>query len=478
MFIQIDYLLSSRILSQTINYVAKRLTSQQVMMKYEKWSLGYWCFKQYVRFAEWLIYKRKIVTGKEKIPKDKPIVFAPNHQNALSDAMAVLLNTRHQPVWLSRADIFKPGIITTLLRFLKMMPAYRLRDGKKNLANNDKTFADSIKILEHHSSLALYPEAAQSGKRQMLAHKKAVPRIVFMAEENTEQNLDIHIIPIGIYYSSYWKFNRTLIVNYGDPILVNNYFKEYKENPNAAILLLREKIHKAIQSLVIDFKTKKYYADFEKIRGIYGSHFLKRQNKQVSTLNLFKSDQILVEKLDILETEKPEEIDNLVKKANAYNALIKKLRIRNWLVENPKNNILNIALNKLILIIGLPIFIFGFLFNAIPYFLIDTIVRKKVKDIAFWSTFFLAPGLFLFPITYLLELFAFSWLIPGIWMKLAFLISLPFAGKLAFKWYILFRKTAGRSRLLLLKLFNKNKHKQLLNQRKTLMDELDKLISI
>jgi 1-acyl-sn-glycerol-3-phosphate acyltransferase len=185
-------------------------------MKYEKWSLGYWFLKQYVKFADWLIHKKTVITGKEKIPPNKPIVFAPNHQNALSDPMAVLLNTRFQPVWLARADIFgKSKVVDAILKFLKIMPVYRLRDGKENLDKNEQTFANSIKVLEHNFALALFPEAAHSSKRQMLVHKKAVPRIVFMAEEKTNNQLDIQIVPTGIYYSHYWKFNRTVIVNFG-----------------------------------------------------------------------------------------------------------------------------------------------------------------------------------------------------------------------------------------------------------------------
>ena len=58
-------------------------------MSYEKWSLGYAVLKKYVQFADWLIYKKIIITGIEKIPAQKPIVFAPNHQNALSDPLAI-----------------------------------------------------------------------------------------------------------------------------------------------------------------------------------------------------------------------------------------------------------------------------------------------------------------------------------------------------------------------------------------------------
>jgi len=446
-------------------------------MKYEKWSSGYWTLKQYVRFVNWIIHNKTIVIGKNKIPSDKPILFAPNHQNALSDPMAVLLNTKYQPVWLGRADIFKNKTIILILRFLKIMPVYRLRDGKEKLTKNGETFDNSIKVLENNLALALFPEATHSGKRQMLSHKKAVPRIVFMAEEKVDHNLDIQIIPTGIYYSSFWKFNRNLIVNFGDPIRVNDYLDKYKENQNSATLALRDKIFEDIQPLVLHFKTKKHYNDFEKIREIYGSHFLKRQNKKTSILNLFKSDQILANKLDNLENEKPKELEGLIKEVNNYDALIRKFRIRNWLVENSKNNVLQIASNKLILLLGFPIFAFGFLLNAIPFFISDIIIRKKIKDRSFWSSFSLALGIILFPIIYLLQLLAFSWLLPSIWLKMAILISMPLSGKIAFKWYILLRKTAGRVRYFILKYFRKTDYQNLLETKENLFQNLDCLIS-
>ncbi len=446
-------------------------------MKYEKWSLGYWALKQYVRFIDWIIVNKTIVIGKDKIPRDKPILFAPNHQNALSDPMAVLLNTKYQPVWLARADIFKNKTVILILRFMKIIPVYRLRDGKDKLVKNDETFANSIKVLENNSALALFPETTHSGKRQLLSHKKAVPRIVFMAEEKTGHNLDIQIIPTGIYYSSYWKFNRNLIVIFGDPIPVNNFLDEYKENQNSATLSLRNKISESVKTLVLHFETQTNYRNFEKIRDFYGLHFLKRQNKKMSIVNRFKSDKILAKKLDGLENEKPEEIDNLINELKDYDALIKKLKIRSWLVENSKNNVLQIAINKLILLIGLPIFAFGFLLNAIPFFVSDIIIRRKIKDRSFWSSFALAFGIILFPIIYLLQLLALSMLIQGVWIKIALLVSMPFAGKIAFKWYILLRKTVGRNRYFILKYFRKPEYQHLLKTKEKLFQTLDRLIS-
>lgn len=445
-------------------------------MSYEKWSLGYWTLKKYVQFADWLIYNKVIITGLEKIPNNKPIIFSPNHQNALSDPMAILLNTKFQPVWLARADIFKNKTAAAILKFLKIMPVYRMRDGKENLAKNDETFSNSVKVLENNFALGLFPEAAHSGKRQMLVHKKAVPRIVFMAEEKSNQNLDIQIIPTGIYYSHYWKFNRDLIVNFGNPISGKEYLEAFQKNESAATLLLRQRILDDILPLVLEIKSHKYYDDFETIREIYGKYYLKRKTQKHSTLNHFKSDQELVQKLDALEEKFPEETEKLVQQVNYYVSKIKKLKIHNWLVENPNLNLVKIAFNKLILILGLPVFLFGFIFNAIPFFTIDIITRKKIKDKGFWSTYFLALGIILFPIFYMIEFFIVSWLIPGIWLKLAFLVAMPLTGKVAFLWYILFRKTVGRGRLILLKLFSKKEYYHLFEEKELLYKKLDELL--
>jgi 1-acyl-sn-glycerol-3-phosphate acyltransferase len=448
-------------------------------MRYEKWSAGYWLLKQYVRFADWLILKKILITGKKNIPLNKPVIFSPNHQNALSDPLAVLLYTRYQPVWLGRADIFgKSKIVDNILRFMKIVPVYRLRDGKENLEKNEYTFDVSIKVLENNFALALFPEAAHSAKRQMLVHKKAVPRIAFMAEEKSDRHLDIQIIPAGIYYSHYWKFNRSVIINFGEPIRVSDYLDIYSRNPTAAVMAMKAKIYEALLPLVINIGSTKFYDGFERIREIYGRHFLKRQQKDFSTLNLFKSDQDLVRQLDEMEKEYPEETALLVQEVVNYSEKVERSGLRSWLLDSRPIHLPVIIGNLILLIAGLPLFLYGFIFNAIPFFLIDRVVRKKVKDKSFWSTFFLIAGIVVFPLFYLLEFLAVVWFIPGFWLKVAFLVSLPFAGKIAFKWYILLRKTIGRMRLMQLKWFRSKNYHRLMNQREQLYQKLDGLISV
>lgn len=447
-------------------------------MKYERWSLGYWLLKQYVRYANWLILKQTIITGREKIPGNKPIVFAPNHQNALSDPMAVLLNTHFQPVWLARADIFgKNSIIDTILRFLKIIPVYRLRDGKENLDKNQDTFSTSIRVLQNNSALALFPEAAHTFKRHMMPHKKAVPRIVFMAEEQTGNKLDIQIIPTGIHYSHYWKFNRTLIVNFGDPIPVSDYLESYSQNPNAATTDLKARIHSALLPLIINIKSKKHYNEFERIRELYGLHFLNQNNLAATTLNAFHSDRQLVKLLDKLEKKDARLTEEICSEANSFRQQIMNYKLRPWILNRPGQNLWKLLTNLLILLATLPLFIYGFVFNALPFFLIDHLIRNKVKDQSFWSSFFLVAGIVLFPVYYLLLIpIVLSFLSGGL-VAAAFMISLPFAGKLAFKWYILSRKTTGLIRFEWIKRTRNSQYRELLTAKASLFEKIDKALN-
>lgn len=448
-------------------------------MSYEKRSLGYDILRKYIQFADWIIHKKVVINGKENIPTDKPILFAPNHQNALSDPLSIVLHTNTQPVWLARADIFKNKTIASILRFLKIMPVYRMRDGKENLLKNDEIFDKSVSVLEANGALALFPEAAHSGKRQMLSHKKAVPRIAFMAMEKAGPDFDIQIIPTGIYYSSYWKFNRTVVVNFGKPIAAREYFEEFKANENNAIQSLRQRLYDEILPLVIDIKSVKHYNDYEKTIEIYSNHFLRRQKKKPTTANRFVSDQLLIKKLEAIEEKNPEEAEKLFQAVRSYHSKLDEFQIRSWLIENPFLNLTKIIINNILMLLTLPVFLGSFILNGLPFLAITWFNKKKVSDTAFWSSYSLVFGIVLFPAYYILFFLIFGWFIPGGFIvNLGLFLAAPFLLKIGFKWVVVFLKTVGRGHLLELRLFNQKEFYSLFRDKDVLYRKLDDLIQL
>lgn len=58
-----------------------------------------WMFRHSYRHIKYI--------GTENIPQDGAVIFAPNHTNALQDALAVLSINSERKVFVARADIFR-----------------------------------------------------------------------------------------------------------------------------------------------------------------------------------------------------------------------------------------------------------------------------------------------------------------------------------------------------------------------------------
>lgn len=440
----------------------------------KNWSLGYEMIRTYVRFALWLTHECIVVTGKQLIPKGKPVIFAANHQNALMDPLAVACTNPLQSVWLARADIFKSKVARIFLAYLKMVPVYRIRDGKDNLSNNEQIFQQVTHVLEEQLSIALFPEAAHSGRRQMLPHRKAIPRIALEAEAKNHFKLDLQIQPVGIYYSHYWKFNRQMIVIYGKPIAVDDFREEYAENPQKAMISLRDLIYNRLAPLTLQINSESLYEDYERLRQVAGkkysqTHFFS-QNKY---LQQFNSDQNLIHFLEKLEADFPDDFHTLIEELNRYFQAISETNSPDELVEHISNSSwMKFYGNLIVAILSLPLFCFGFVFNAIPFFIPRNFLRQKVKNITFLSTFNFGAGLILFPLAYLIEAF-FLQSITHLWIITipAFLL-MPFAGKYAWQLQGFYQRMFWDLKYLSGNKTFRNKLNQLISRRRNLVDQI------
>ncbi|MDD5346615.1 MAG: 1-acyl-sn-glycerol-3-phosphate acyltransferase, partial [Proteiniphilum sp.] len=79
-----------------------------------RYDFRYSIAKFYFNSALRLNFSKIVFTGRsENVSKQRPVIFAPNHRNALLDALLVVMATynRKQVVFLARADIFKQKLI-------------------------------------------------------------------------------------------------------------------------------------------------------------------------------------------------------------------------------------------------------------------------------------------------------------------------------------------------------------------------------
>ena len=386
-------------------------------------------------------YRRVIVLGRQNINPEDHLIFAPNHQNALMDALAVLFTNKGQNVFLARADIFKNKTIASLLYFLKILPVYRIRDGFSTLKGNDEIFDKTIDVIRNKNGLVILPEGDHQGFRRLRQLKKGICRIAFQADEASDFNLKIKIIPVGLEFSNYNRVRQVLTVVYGKPIEVSEFHKLYKESPEIALNELRSRLSSEIKNLIVHIESEEDYEAIDELRSLVNGRF----SDDIRYPKLFR-DRVLIEKLNRLKIadlslyRKICSLTLLVKqKAKTlntdYRLLAKKRHTFGWLIAGITG-----------IILSFPLFIYGGIFtltfNGLPQ-----IKVRKIKDVQFQSSVRYGISLVLsfifFPLYLALSLIIFSsW-----WLAILVVLSLPVAGLFAWNYPFIYSRIKGGFRI-------------------------------
>ncbi len=407
----------------------------------EKYSAGYALLKFVAGF--WhnnVFYRKVIVIGRENIKPEDPVIYAPNHQNALMDALAVLFTHKGQPIFLARADIFKRKTIASILYFLKILPVYRIRDGFGSLKGNDEIFLKTIDVLKNKNGLVILPEGDHAGFRRLRQLKKGICRVAFQSDEETGFNLKIKIIPVAIEFSNYSRYRQVLTVSYGKPIEVSEYFDLYKVSPERALNNLRSRLSDEMKGIMIHIEEEDYEA-VDELRSMINGRF----SDDIRFPKLFR-DRILVNKMNLLKTTDPSLYAkicslslNIKKKANDlktdYRLLEKRKHPLGWLIAGMTG-----------IVLTFPLFIYGNIFN-LTFLEIPNLQIRKIKDPQFHSSIrygiSLALAFVFLPIYLIISLFIFSsW-----WLGLLIFLTLPLSGLFAWNYYLQFRRIIGGFRV-------------------------------
>lgn len=438
----------------------------------EKKAFFYALIRKYVNwFHNTLFYRKVESTGIKKINLNKPMLLAPNHQNALMDPLAIMFTIHKACVFMTRADIFaKPIVINTLL-YLKMLPIYRIRDGKESLALNEKIFEKSIDVLEKKIPLVIFPEATHTEFRSLLPLKKGIFRITFAAEERNEFKLDTQIYPIGINYSNYYNYQTDVLIKYGEPIALKDYEEIYKENPAKAMQVIRKDLGKKISELAIDIRNKKYYEFYEKSREIFDFETLKdlKLDKDKSLEAKFKADKLNIKILDhAFETEN-EKFLNLTKKVESYTQKLKKHNFKDWLFDQ-SISVFKPLFQSILAILLLPLWLVSAIEFSLPFYLPEKIL-PKFKDHQFYSSLRFLGSFFISHIIGLI-LFTLLWIYVDEWWVKWLFLTLQAPLYLLFLRYIkLIRKNMAVWRFF----FNKKAKEDLFNEKKEIIKLFNEL---
>lgn len=269
------------------------------MSKIWEKNIGYSLFYLYTKYATESSFSKITVVGKENVPKDGAILYAPNHCNTLMDALVVLTQIDGFSAFGARADIFRKPKIAAFMNFLRMVPIARERDGLKAVADSVGVYDEIVECLRHDVPFTLFCEGTHRAKRSLLPFKKGLFRLALKAYRELDGK-EVYIVPVGIDYDNYYDMMHPVKISFGEPMKVSGYLagvEDSEENKDAAIMremssTLRERIASLITYFPDDENYDKVFAEWEAGRKIRGAKLVAKIAGAVVCSPLFVASAI------------------------------------------------------------------------------------------------------------------------------------------------------------------------------------------
>ena len=366
--------------------------------KIQDFDFLYWFLRYYVDLVIRLSYRNVRYVGLDRIPKDGAVIYAPNHTNALMDALVILSMDRKPKVFVARADIFRNPKLAKVLAWLKIMPIMRMRDGYDEVKKNQEIFEKAVDVLRDKVPFCIFPEGTHQAKYSSLPLSKGIFRIAFQAQE-LMPDMPLYIVPIGIRYGNFFRFRSTIRMQVGDPINVGEFLAAHGDATQAEQMLemkdvLAERMKRSIFYIPND---ENYDAVYEICAAVVKQQAKLYREKGENKLDAhFRVNNITVEQIEQLKSENPDlaaELLQLGKEASERRKA-KHISLASVSVRFP---IFSRILKTLFVLLSLPYSIPASILT-LPTTGLCSLIFKKLKDYAFRNSIRFFINLIVWPI--------------------------------------------------------------------------------
>lgn len=343
--------------------------------------------RNYTDLALKLSYRTIKYVGRDRIPKDGAVIYAPNHTNALMDAMVILALDRKPKVFVARADIFRNPKIAKILAFFKILPIMRMRDGIDEVRKNNETIEKAVDVLRDKVPFCIFPEGTHQAKYSSLPLSKGIFRIALQAQE-LMPDMPLYIVPVGLRYGNFFRFRSTARVAIGEPINVGEFVAEHSELSTAEqINVMKENLDERMKETIFYIPNDENYdAKYDICAAVVRKQVRKLRGD--STLGKlrgldahFEANKRTLQRIDDIETQNPELYKKLIDLGNKASVLRKQEQISLSSVFVRHHTLVRI-LRRLLFIVSLPYTIPASILT-LPMTFACKAIFTKLKDYAF-----------------------------------------------------------------------------------------------
>jgi len=296
------------------------------------------------------------------------------------DALVLLASTKGKKVFIARGDIFENPLTAKILRWLRILPIYRMRDGFGSVRDkNGAIIKQAVDVIHDEVPLYIFPEATHRTKHSLRQLSKGIFHIALEADKLFGHEKPVYIIPTGLEYGDYFRFRSTVLVNYGKPINVTEYVKEHEGETEVLIInglktILTERMAELISYVPDD-------ADYE---AIWEMTKIRAGQLPLPLPMRLKRNRRYISKLLKFREQEPEKSKTLFKKVMDFTRLRKKQSI----------SVSSVAMHKplwrtvwktFLMIVGLPFYLVAALVSC-PIWIVALFILNNLKDKAFRNT--------------------------------------------------------------------------------------------
>ena len=427
--------------------------------------------RAFVRALLSIFYRRIDVAGLEHVPTTGPLLVAGNHQNGLVDPMLLMATMPRTLRPLAKSGLFRHPLIAPFLALARALPVYRRQDADGDTARNAETFRSVSDALARGEAIVIFPEGVSQPEPTLKTLRTGAARLLLDAEAAGAP--PVTLLPVGIVVNEPGRFRSgNALVLIGAPVPLDEAHTLARRDPVAAVRLLTDRLTEALRRQIVEAEDRETLRLLRVIERVWheesgtapeprSATWLQRASRAYRWLRL----------------SAPAEVEGFRREVEEYADELDRLGVRPETLGRryaPSAVARYTAREVVPLLLGLPLAAIGMLLHALPYQILALGIRLARPDADTEATYKMAGGVVIYPLAWAFE----AWLVHRVggtgWLVVFLLALLP-CGFFALAWQTRSQDVAREARGLLSFLARRGLHERLIERRRALAEELERL---
>jgi 1-acyl-sn-glycerol-3-phosphate acyltransferase len=370
--------------------------------------------------AAFRLYFRSInVHGIERFPEEGPVLLVANHPNSLLDP-AILVTLLPRPVHFGAAIVIFKGPFVRILEAFGAVPLVRAQDdrpsetpsrrfARQGMGGNISAFKKFARLLRSGEIVAIFPEGITQDDPHLAPFKTGPARIALQAESAADFALGLHIVPVGLQFEPRRQFRGDAFIRIGEPFTIADLAQTYAEDSHRAAEVLTDRIVAGIERVAYHVASTDQIPFVERLVDVY---FLRARRTGIFGVRgagvRGELKQKMAACLNHYAVADPEAVAQVEHELKRYERLRDAAGIDRRVLELPARLLpgpLAPVQAAVEAIVGIVPALFGFLTNAVPFFVTRTVARRAIRSskATALSLSHILTGAVAFPLAYGLE---------------------------------------------------------------------------